>query len=138
MLFTEVPQSALETHNYFGSIICKSLDFRNLYTLYLPKQTGTLALKGGVAVLTGVVNDGGTLPLPNGFTENQCKFFVSMNNDSPNGTPWDINEIGAQGHYRFRCYLNGRIVVAKTYKNHQGEGVLEDSGIANYLVIGVK
>ena len=45
-----------------------------------------------VAILTGTIAHGGTIPLPAGYTEAQCKWIVSMANDNPNNAPWDIDE----------------------------------------------
>ena len=43
-----------------------------------------------ISILTGVCNDGETIPLPAGYTEGQCKIFVSMNTENPNGYWFDV------------------------------------------------
>lgn len=96
-----------------------------------------------VAVLTGQLNHGSTIPLPPGYREDQCKWLVSMAEDDPNYTSWDISEGGLSKHYYYRCYTRGRTVIAKVYhgssdqnpdSNYQG-WVL---GKVNYICIGVK
>ena len=91
-----------------------------------------------VAVLSGTIAHGGTIPLPSGFTEEQCKWLVSMNTDNPNSTVWDINENGARLHYKQQVYTTGRVVTAQTYlgSNNLPPGWI--SSTANYIIIGVK
>lgn len=97
-------------------------------------------LGNAIAVLTGTIADGGTIPLPAGFTQGQCKFMVSMSEDDPTYAPWDINESGNNRHYYTKCYVTGRVVTAKVY---HGRGSAMQSewwwpGRANYLVIAYK
>ncbi len=98
------------------------------------------ASASAIAVLTGTIDDGGTIPLPAGFSEAQCKFMVSMAEDDPNYGSWDINEIGISKHYYFKCFTVGRVVTAKAY--HGGANYMHDGwwlpGRANYLVIAYK
>jgi len=94
-------------------------------------------LGDAIAVLTGTIADGGTIPLPAGFTEAQCKFMVSTARDNPADTPWDINEAGLHVHYGYECTLNGRVVSCKTWLNKNSTKITVPSR-ANYLVIGVK
>ena len=103
----------------------------------------TLAAYGlgdAIAVLTGTIADGGTIPLPAGFSEAQCKFMVSMAEDDPIYASWDINESGISKHYYFKCFTVGRVVTAKAY--HGGANYMHDGwwlpGRANYLVIAYK
>ena len=101
----------------------------------------------GVAVLTGEIADGGTLPIPSGFTESQCHFFVSMKYAGPNGAWWDWNENenvnGKQSSTE--CYVSGRTVTCQTIVHADGNGSGSADlgppaipGVANYLVIAVK
>ncbi|WP_439240854.1 shufflon system plasmid conjugative transfer pilus tip adhesin PilV [Lonepinella sp. BR2474] len=108
-----------------------------IHVVYFAKKSGTVALlddiKNNVVVLSGYIVHGGTIPLPNGFTESQCKWMVSMNSDNPTSSTWDIFESGAHMHYRFECYAHTRKVTAKAY--HNGSEIV---GVANYIIIGVK
>ena len=104
-------------------------------------KASTLAgygLSDAVSVLTGTISDGGTIPLPAGFVESQCKWMVSMSSDNPGGIAWDINEDTSRVHYRFECFSTGRVVTAKAYRQWQGGNIDSVSGRANYIIIGVK
>ncbi|MEE3621476.1 pyocin knob domain-containing protein [Avibacterium paragallinarum] len=93
-----------------------------------------------VQILTGVVQHGSTLPIPSGFSENECKFFISLNFDDPSLSGWDIQEVGAGKHYYQKCYLTGREVTAQVWHG-SGRGMDVGKwidGKANYLVIGIK
>lgn len=98
----------------------------------------SVSSSSGVAILTGTVANGGTIPLPSGFTEAQCKWIVSMNADNPTGRGWDIYEGGVFLHYRTECYTTGRVVTARTYlgSNNSPPGWISSN--ANYIIIGVK
>lgn len=107
----------------------------------------TLAAYGlgdAIAVLTGTIADGGTIPLPAGFSEAQCKFMVSTSRDNPADIPWDIDETGRHVHYGYECTLNGRVVSCKAWlnKNRTTMGNAHPEitvpGRANYLVIAYK
>ena len=93
------------------------------------------AFSSRIAVLTGTIGHSGTIPLPAGFAENQCKWMVSMASDNPTKAKWDIDESGDHMHYRFECNTTGRLVTAKVYRG-DGEGSVEST--ANYMIIGVK
>jgi len=89
---------------------------------YVDDRVGT-----AVVVLTGTISHGGTLPIPSGFTEQQCKFFVSINTLTTANTATRDSTFGAR--------LNGRQVWCRWENTSGGTGV---SGTANYMVIGVK
>ena len=107
----------------------------------------TLAAYGlgdAIAVLTGTIADGGTIPLPAGFSEAQCKFMVSTSRDNPEDIPWDIDESGRHVHYGYECTLNGRVVSCKVWLNKKRTTMgnahpeITVPGRANYLVIAYK
>ncbi len=101
-------------------------------------------LGDAIAVLTGTIADGGTIPLPAGFSEAQCKFMVSTARDNPEDVPWDIDETSRHVHYGYECTLNGRVVSCKVWlnKNRTTMGNAHPEiavpGRANYLVIAYK
>ena len=84
-----------------------------------------------VAVLSGTIAHGATIPLPEGYTEEQCKWMVSMT------YPW--TEGKAQKGY-VSCYTEGRIVMcAYHWYNNRSKSWMFNGGVnANYIVIGVK
>ena len=91
-----------------------------------------------VAVLTGVIGNGGTIPLPSGYSEGQCRWMVSMNNDNPSNTAWDWQEGVSSDHIHSYCSANGTRVVTcyRTVLNEAGSQT--HNGTANYIIIGVK
>ncbi|OAU97575.1 hypothetical protein AO385_0740 [Moraxella catarrhalis] len=82
-----------------------------------------------VKILTGLLSHGSTIPLPQGFTENQCKWLVSVSqtNLEPR-TSW-------AGHH---CYTLGRVVRVGYYHQNSPWDKRFIEGTANYIIIGVK
>ena len=91
------------------------------------------------AVLTGEIGHGGTLPIPSGFSENQCKFFVSPRDTGSSGYNWDLREGISAQHYRIICYQSGRVALGYTLIYNDVNDSYESRGFnMSYLVIGVK
>lgn len=94
-------------------------------------------VKTSVSILTGTIAHGGTIPLPEGYTEDQCKWMVSIRSDNPGNREWDPNENAIGLFYKFDCYTTGRVVYCASF--HLTEGGMESvTGTANYIIIGVK
>ena len=82
-----------------------------------------------ISILTGTVSNGGTIPLPSGYTEAQCKWSVSINTlGSYTGGDGD----NLQG---IVCSVDASRVVTCTAKQRDNGTV---SGDANYIIIGIK
>ena len=97
-----------------------------------------LDVTGNVSILTGTIAHGGTIPLPSGFTQAQCKWMVSISDDNPTNHRWDIREGDALVHYKFVCSADSnRVVTAQTTHNNDGVITLINAN-ANYIIIGVK
>lgn len=84
-------------------------------------HTHALDATGNVAVLTGYLNNGGTIPLPSGYTEAQCKYTAF---------PATIGATTADGD--FSVTLSGRVVSITV------DGVSSATSSAGYIIIGVK
>ena len=104
-----------------------------------------------ISVTYGNVRDGAMLPIPDGFTENECTWLLSM--DQSNVDKWyiDFRESNSSNMINFECWREGRKVhvgtrlkgqdgISKTYndstKNNGAEVFLP--GTANYICIAVK
>jgi len=89
------------------------------------------AMATKVAVLSGTIAHGATIPLPEGYTEEQCKWMVSMT------YPWTEYK-GMRGYVT--CYTEGRTVIcAYHWYNNYSKSWMFNGGVnANYIVIGVK
>lgn len=84
-------------------------------------HTHALDATGNVAVLTGTIAHGGTIPLPSGYTESQCKYTAF---------PATIGATTADGD--FSVTLSGRVVSITV------DGVTSATSSAGYIIIGVK
>ena len=121
-------------------------------TLTLLDGSGNTVIPGGVwsipnnaflntvSVITGTVYHGNWLPIPDGYSEGQCRFFISMNNTNPYNNIWDLREGISTQHYSEYCRLiNNRQVEAFTrVYNDVNDAFQYHDGIVNYIVIGVK
>lgn len=95
-------------------------------------HTHALDATGNVAVLTGTIAHGGTIPLPSGYTEAQCKWSVSINSQVT-----ALSTDGSDDRTYLRCFMTGRVVSCYMSTKNTPEEVKE-SGVANYIIIGVK
>ena len=92
----------------------------------------------GVSILTGTVANGETIPLPSGYTQEQCKWMVSIADDNPANLIWDIKESGAHMHYKFVCRADSNRVVTAQAIHGYNENLQYTNAIANYMIIGFK
>lgn len=91
-----------------------------------PTHTHALDVTGNVAVLTGSVLHGGTIPLPAGYTQAQCRWTVS------------INQIGVKNDNTLdtlTCSADSNRVVTI---DMVGPDTGTITGAANYIIVGVK
>ena len=84
------------------------------------------SISGNISILTGILANGATIPLPSGYTESQCKWFVS------------VNSIGVQNDGTLDtliCYADASRVV---HIEMQGPSPGTLYGNVNYMIIGIK
>lgn len=96
---------------------------------------GLLSVSAGgqVAISSGLVTHGGTVPLISGFSSAQCKVIVSPYNIAPPNFDW--NEKDNIKQYELQCWADAnRVVTCRVYLNAYGWY----NGTANYLMIGIK
>lgn len=84
-----------------------------------------------VSILTGVVAHGATIPLPPGYTQAQCKWFVGPEYFYSAGHPYVI------GGLDFKASA-ARVVTAQYRYDTGGSGWAWAATSANYIIIGVK
>lgn len=120
----------------------KSTEFRPLMTL------------SDISVTYGNIGDGGFLPIPEGFNENECTWLLSMDQSNVNKIYYDIAEGGARNMLNYECWREGRRVhvgvrlkgldgISPSYEGNYTrlEGNSREywvSGTANYICIAVK
>lgn len=85
-----------------------------------------LITSANIAILTGTVAHGGTIPLPAGYTAAQCRWMVSIA---------QVSSPGGEGYERYVCSVDENRVVAII--GTKG-GKWDEYGNAHYMVIGVK
>lgn len=120
----------------------KGTEFRPLMTL------------SDISVTYGNVRDGETLPIPEGFNENECTWLLSMDQSNINKIYYDIAEGGARNMLNYECWREGRKAhvgvrlkgldgISTSYEGNYTrlEGNSREywvSGTANYICIAVK
>lgn len=92
--------------------------------------------KNATSVLSGVLAHGATIPLPSGYTEEQCKWIVSLQIAETN--PHVSNNQGVDVWYQ-ECFTSGRVVTARVRMINTSVGQADWKDVsANYIIIGVK
>ena len=106
-----------------------------------------------ISVTYGNIGDGQTLPIPSGFSEDECTWLLSIDNSNVNKMYYDINEGGAMNMINNECWREGRRVhVGTRLKGLDGiSPQIKDPyikfgwnqeywvpGSANYICIAVK
>ena len=100
------------------------------------RQGKLLNTKSTTSVLSGVLAHGATIPLPSGYTEEQCKWIVSLQIAETN--PHTANNQGSDVWYQ-ECFTNGRVVTARVRMINTSVGRADWKDVsANYIIIGVK
>lgn len=104
-----------------------------------------------ISVTYGNIRDGGTLPIPDGFNENECTWLLSV--DQSNVDRWylDVKEGNCSNMINIECWRDGRRVhvgtrfkgqdgVSKRYEDGTKNGGADTfvPGTANYICIAVK
>ena len=113
--------------------------FRSTFTITSTGvATGSNGQLHSVSVLTGTISHGGTIPLPSGYSEGQCRWMVSVNNDNPSSSTWDWQSSGYNDHVHTYCSANGTRVVTCYRTVFSETGTQTHNGTANYIIIGVK
>ena len=84
-----------------------------------------------VAVSSGHIAHGSTIPLPSGYSEGQCKWIVSPG--------YGTEEWGMDGMEGFECFASSsRVVTARVYSLDKNNDPTYHNESANYIIIGVK
>lgn len=96
------------------------------------------SVAGNVTILTGTISNGGTIPLPAGYTEAQCKWLVSINDSNSDNMGWDISEASAYVHVKNNCSATGTRLVTATVTVNDNGTLKTYNASANYIIIGVK
>ena len=93
---------------------------------------GTILKKSDIQVITGEVANGGTIPLPNGFLESECKWFAGIKHSNVNEWRIDPKEGNRSNLLAPICTLNGRVVTVGTQVAGLDGGSYTQDGTANF------
>jgi len=92
----------------------------------LPASSGLL--RNNIVILTGVISNGGTIPLPSGYTQDQCFWLAGLGRiawgDDQHATEFDIG-VSVDAN---------RVVNVVDYRH----GWQRSQSYANYIIIGIK
>ena len=106
-----------------------------------------------ISVTYGNIRDGQTLPIPSGFSEDECTWLLSIDQSNVNKMYYDINEGGAMNMINNECWREGRRVHVGTrlkgldgispqiktpYTKFGWDQEYWVPGSANYICIAVK
>lgn len=108
-----------------------------------------------ISVTYGNIRHGGTLPIPDGFREDECTWLLSVDQSNVDNIFYDVNESGPSNMVNIQCWREGRKVhVGTLYKgfdgfartfggsnilyNKGGNNTYFMEGTANYICIAVK
>lgn len=112
-----------------------------------------LMMLSDINITYGDIRDGQILPIPEGFSEIECVWLLSMNQSNIEKYYLDIDEGNPRNMINLECWREGRKVhVGTRFKGTQGvskswNGVAEKGrygeeifipGVANYICIAVK
>jgi len=98
------------------------------------------SISNAISVITGTVPNGGTVPLPTGYTAQQCRTFVSPYDTNSGSSTWDVDEGMTTNHLKIVCKLNAdrTVTIGQTVYTQTSHTYQFIAGIANYIVIGIK
>lgn len=106
-----------------------------------------------ISVTYGNIKDGQTLPIPSGFSEDECTWLLSIDQSNVNKMYYDINEGGAKNMINNECWREGRRVhvgtrlkgldgiapsIEQPYTKFGWNQEYWVPGSANYICIAVK
>lgn len=118
-------------------------------------NNGALMKLKDISVTSGNIRHGEMLPIPSGFSEDECTWLLSIDHSNINSIYMDINEGGSKNMFDIQCWREGRKVHAGILcrgfdgfaKTFDGESILYNKGndnrlfiegSANYICIAVK
>lgn len=116
---------------------------KNVPGWYNGAQFFPFALQGDFVITSGTIDHDQTLPVPQGFNENECTWLVSLASGNKNDEVLNMFNLHSL-IYNPICYRNGRKVTAgiyiKTHSSDTGGPRYEKfyPGTANYICFAMK
>jgi hypothetical protein len=98
----------------------------NLTTAKLYTDTEISAISiPSIAILTGTISDGSTIPLPSGYTQSQCTWFITPR--------YIVDDVSSGDIHSFNYYADSSRVAHLLV-----EGIASTTSTATYVIIGIK
>jgi len=116
---------------------------KNVPGWYNGAQFFPFALQGDFVITSGTVDHDQYLPVPQGFNENECNWFISPNNLNKNGTQLNMSQLHVLMQQPV-CRREGRKVIVGTniyVHSANSDGPRYNTfypGTANYMCIAVR
>ena len=88
--------------------------------------------KSELYIYRGEVANGGTIPLPDGFLESECTWFVGIKHSNVNEWRIDVAEGTRSNLLAPICTLNGRVVTVGTQVAGLDGGSYTENGTKNF------
>lgn len=116
---------------------------KNVPGWYNGAQFFPFALQGDFVITSGTIDHDQTLPVPQGFNENECNWFISPNNLNKNGTQLNMSRLHVLMQQPV-CRREGRKVIVGTniyVHSADTDGPRYNTfypGTANYMCIAVR
>lgn len=130
----EVPTASTEQRGAVRQATSTEVANKSNVNAYVTPKNVADMLSSSRSIISGVANNGDTLPLPSGYTEENCIFFVSVNDTS-------LCNLGANNQgadfIQIKCFVVNRVLTSTiSFYNSVSGGTYNKSVKANYLVIG--
>lgn len=114
-------------------------------------NNGFLMKLNDIKITSGKVSDGQTIPIPSGYSKDECTVLLSLSKSNAEGIYVDIRESGIANSVQVECWANNNLTAHvgmwwrnnegyshSAYGNGEGKGDTWMPGEATYICIAVK
>ena len=114
-------------------------------------NNGFLMKLNDIKITSGKVSDGQTIPIPSGYSKDECTVLLSLSKSNAEGIYVDIRESGIANSVQVECWADNNLTAHvgmwwrnnegyshSAYGNGEGEGDTWMPGEATYICIAIK
>ena len=114
-------------------------------------NNGFLMKLNDIKITSGKVSDGQTIPIPSGYSKDECTVLLSLSKSNAEGIYVDIRESGIANSVQVECWADNNLTAHvgmwwrnnegyshSAYGNGEGKGDTWMPGEATYICIAVK
>lgn len=114
-------------------------------------NNGLLMKLSDIKITSGKVSDGQTIPIPSGYSKDECTVLLSLSKSNAEGIYVDIRESGIANSVQVECWADNNLTAHvgmwwrnnegyshSAYGNGEGKGDTWMPGEATYICIAVK